>query len=408
MNNETRKKPEVLAPAGDFEKLQFAVAYGADAVYIGGTNFSLRANAKNFDTDQLQKAINYAHNKNVKVYVAVNIFAHNADFEGLEGYFATLKKIGADAVIVADLGVFDIARKIKGLEIHISTQANTTNYQTALLYKSLGASRVVLARELSFAEITEINEKLRDKMETEVFAHGAMCMAYSGRCLLSNYMTGRDANKGDCAQSCRWQYSISEPKRPGEQMPVYQDERGTYIMNSKDLCMVEYIPELVACGTSSLKIEGRMKSAYYVAVTTNIYRQALDDFFVSPDLYNSKKAYYVDELKKTKNREFFTGFYFGKPTEGQVQGGTSDKVTQEFVGVVLNYNEETGFATIEQRNKFNKGERVEFIKGGFCQVIEEIYTEKGDKVESAPHPQQILQIKVCRPVAQFDIMRLKT
>jgi len=429
-------KPEILSPAGDFEKLQFAVAYGADAVYIGGKQFSLRANTKNFDDAELRKAIEYAHAHNVRVYVAANIFAHNADLTGLEGYFQSLKSMGADAVIVADLGIFDIARRIQDLEIHISTQANITNYQSAQVYKSLGASRVILARELSFTQIREINNRVSDAtFQTEAFAHGAMCMSYSGRCLLSSYMTGRDANKGDCAQPCRWSYNLVEEQRPGEYLPVYETERGTYIMNSKDLCLVEHIPELIASGVSSLKIEGRMKSAYYVAVTTSIYREALDDFFKCEELYHSKKAYYKEELQKTSHRDFFTGFFVeNRPSDTQAQTYHTNTYTSthNFLAVVTGYDPATMMATVEQRNKFSVGDEVEFIRGkirsgechspleknptgdshspveyakGFTQTITEIFDPKDNPVTSAPHAQQQLRIKVVKPVQKFDIMR---
>jgi len=424
-----KSNPEILSPAGDFEKLQVAIAYGADAVYIGGKQFSLRANTKNFDMIELESAIKYAHSHNVRVYVAVNIFAHNSDLDGLHEYLRNLKNIGADAVIVADLGVFDVARQIPGLEIHISTQANVTNYQSAALYKSLGAKRVILARELSCAEIRKVNDRVSDEtFQTEVFAHGAMCVSYSGRCLLSSYMTGRDSNHGDCAQPCRWSYNLMEEQRPGEYLPVYETQRGTYIMNSKDLCLVEYIPELVASGVSSLKIEGRMKSAYYVAVATSIYRQALDDYYADPLLYESKKAYYVNELQKTSHRPMFTGFFADEkghsqnPSQALIAGWAALRSAQpasqgcayetntysstcEFLGIVTDYNKETGCAIIEQRNKFSVGDKVEFMKAGFTQTITDMYNAKGQPVDAAPHAQEQICIKVSQPVVKFDIMR---
>jgi len=401
-------KPEILAPAGDFEKLQVAIAYGADAVYIGGKQFSLRANTKNFDDAELRAAIEYAHAHNVRVYVATNIFAHNADITGLEAYFQYLKDMGADAVIVADLGVFDIARKIDGLEIHISTQANITNYQTAGMYKSLGAKRVILARELTFHEIKEINDRVADEsFQTEAFAHGAMCVSYSGRCLLSSYMTGRDSNKGDCAQPCRWNYHLMEEQRPGEYLPVYENERGTYIMNSKDLCLIKHIPELVASGVSSLKIEGRMKSAYYVAVATSIYRQAIDDYFMSEALYFSKLDYYLEELKKTSHRDFFTGFFLDENGQGQTYETNTYTSTHEFLGLVIDYDLSTGCAIVEQRNKFSVGDEVEFMKSGLKQTLNEMKNEKGQQINAAPHAQERICIKVDAPVTKFDIMRKK-
>ena len=415
--NYKTQKPEILSPAGDFEKLQVAISYGADAVYIGGKQFSLRANTKNFDMEDLQRAIDYAHSNNVKVYVAANIFAHNQDLDGLPEYLQSLKNIGADAVIVADLGIFDVARQVQGLEIHISTQANVTNYQSAKLYKSLGAKRVILARELSFAEIRKINDEVSDgSFQTEVFAHGAMCVSYSGRCLLSSYMAGRDSNQGDCAQPCRWKYNLVEELRPGEYLPVYENERGTYIMNSKDMCLAQHIPELVACGAGSLKIEGRMKSAYYVAVTTGIYRQAVDDFFADPKLYESKKAYYVNELQKTSHREYFTGFYIDgaltnltQSRDGQLNVPAQTYHTNtytstcEFLGLVTDYS--NGYAIIEQRNKFSVGDQVEFIKSGHKQTITEMYNEKGQLIESAPHAQEKIRVKVDIQLTRFDIMR---
>ena len=402
------KKPELLAPAGDFEKLQMAIAYGADAVYVGGKNYSLRANAKNFDLQGLKDAIVYAHSKNTKVYVSVNIFANNQDFDGLYEYLQALKEMSADAVIVADIGVLNIARQIPGLEIHISTQANVTNYQSALLYKELGASRAILARELSFAEIGEINNRAAP-FETEVFIHGAMCVSYSGRCLLSNYMAqGRDANRGDCAQPCRWKYHLVEEQRPSEYLPVYEDERGTHIFNSKDLCLIEHIPELITSGVSSLKIEGRMKTAYYVAMVTKAYREALDDYFTDETLYKSKINHYKQQLERTGHRNFFTGFYLNKAIDGQNLTNTVYNNTQEFLGVVIDYDPITQLALIEQRNKHSAGDYIEFVKakGGFTQVIEEIYDTDGNPLTTAPHPQQKLQIKTAEPVEKFDIMRI--
>ena len=408
MCHEHPKTPELLAPAGDFEKLQMAVAYGADAVYIGGKQFGLRANATNFDDAELENAIKYAHERNVKVYVAVNIFARNKDFDHIENYLQMLQKFGADAVLVADHGVLDIARKVRDVDIHISTQANVTNYQAVKFYEKLGAKRVVLARELSLDEIREINDKSAP-IETEVFVHGAMCVAHSGRCLLSNYMIGRDANRGDCAQPCRWKYHLMEDVRQGEFFPAYEDEHGTYIMNSKDLCMIQHIPELVAAGVSSFKIEGRMKSAYYVAVVTRAYRQAIDDFFESPSLYESKKDYYLEELKKSSHRDFYTGFYFKSPHQmGQSLSSAVYTSTHDFVGVVLDYDCKTGLALIEQRNKFSVGDEVEFMKGDFKQIIAEIYDTDGVLLKSVPHPQQIVRVKTDAPVEKFEILRKKT
>ena len=400
------KKPELLAPAGDFEKLQMAVAYGADAVYVGGKQFGLRANAKNFDEAELAKAIDYAHAHNVKVYVTANIYAKNDDFEHFESYLKSLRQMNADGVLVADLGAFDIARQIDGLDVHISTQANTTNFRSVEFYKNLGASRVVLARELTMDEITEINKKTAP-FETEVFVHGAMCVAYSGRCLLSNYMIGRDANRGDCAQSCRWKWNLIEERREIEQLPIYEDENGTYIMNSKDLCMIQHIPELIASGVSSLKIEGRMKSAYYVAVVTRAYRQAIDDFFASPELYESKKDYYLEELKKSSHRDFYTGFFFGQPStiDGQNRETAVYTSTHDFVGVVLEYDEKEKIAVVQQRNKFSVGDEIEFVRAGFSQEIADMYDAEGAVIESAPHPQQVIRVRTAQAVERLEILR---
>ena len=434
-NGISAQKPELLAPAGDFERLQMAIAYGADAVYIGGKQLGLRANAKNFDDSELAAAIEYAHAHNVKVYVTVNIFAKNADFAHAEAYLHYLKQIGADAVIVADPGIFSIARQVPGLEIHISTQANVTNYQSVDFYKQLGASRVVLARELSIEEIAEINKKSAP-FQTEVFVHGAMCVSFSGRCLLSNYMNGRDANRGACSQPCRWSYALggrplrdnvceasacvsrpgsdgeamvlTELKRPDLQYEMYEDERGTYIMNSKDMCMVQHIPQLINSGVASFKIEGRQKSAYYVAVATRAYRVAIDDYYSSPALYESRKDYYLTELKKSSNREFFTGFYFGEPSTIQAQklDTAAYTSTHDFVGVVQAYNPETRMATVEQRNKFILGDKIEIMASqDFTQTVEEMYDAGGIPINSAPHPLQIIQVKMQQPVQKFDILR---
>ena len=409
-----KNKPELLAPAGDFEKLQAAIAYGANAVYIGGKMFSLRANTKNFDNEELEKAIAYAHAHGVKIYVTVNIYAHNQDIALVEPYLQNLKDIGADAVIVADLGVFDIARKIPGLEVHVSTQANITNYQSASLYKELGAKRIILARELTQHQVGEINARLSGAdFQTEVFAHGAMCMSYSGRCLLSSYMAGRDANKGDCAQPCRWKYHLVEEERPGEYLPVYEDERGTYVMNSKDLCLVGHIPELINSGVSSLKLEGRMKSAYYVAVVTGTYRQAIDDYFQCEDLYRSRIPYYIEELQKVSHRDFFTGFFMsgleGRDS-GQIYTRNTYTSTYDFLAPVLSYDATTGTALVEQRNKFSVGDTVEFLRAngkGFTQVITHMHNPQGQEITTAPHAQQQVHIKVDQPLEPLDMMRRK-
>ncbi len=403
-------KIEILAPAGDLEKLKIAVLYGADAVYLGGTSFGLRAKAKNFTHEQMAEGIKFAHEHNAKVYVTCNIFAHNEDFEQLPDYLKELEQLNVDAVLVADPGVFDVARKtVPNLDIHISTQANNTNYHTALFWKNLGAKRIVMARELSLKEIKEISQNIPDDLEIEAFVHGAMCISYSGRCLLSNYLNGRDANKGECSHPCRWQYYVTEQTRPGEYMPVVEEDRGTYIFNSKDLCMIEHIPQLIDAGIMSLKIEGRIKTSFYVGTVVRVYREAVDDYLKSPELYESKKQYYITEVAKASYRGFTTGFYYGKPSEqDQVYTTGSYIRTYDFIGMVLDYDKENNLAVIEQRNKFVVGDKVEFLrhKGDvFTQIIQEMYDKDGNPITQAPHPQQIIKVKVNYPVSEFDMMR---
>jgi len=406
------KKPELLAPAGDLNKLKIAITYGADAVYMGGQLYGLRANSKNFKKEEMIEGIKFAHDRGKKVFVTANIYAHNNDFANMESFFYDLEEMKVDGAIISDVGVFSVARKIlKNTEIHISTQANNTNYQTAQFWKEQGASRVVLARELSLREISEIYAKTNGEIELECFVHGAMCISYSGRCLLSNYMTGRDSNRGDCAQSCRWKYNLSEEKRPNEYMPVYEDERGTYIFNSKDLCTIKHIPELCKAGIKSFKIEGRMKSIYYVGSTIKAYREAIDTFFESEELYNQKKDYFYNEVTKNSHRDFTTGFYFGKTTgDSQIYTNSSYIRSHDFVGLVLEYDEQTGYAKIEQRNKIVKGDKVEFFlqKGeNFFQTINEILDDKKNPIDEAPHPQQIIYIKTDKPVKALDMLRME-
>lgn len=401
---------ELLAPAGDPEKLKIAVLYGADAVYLGGTSFGLRAKAKNFTADQMREGVEFAHAHGAKVYVTCNIFAHNEDFAELPDYARFLKEINVDAVLVADPGVFSVIREtVPDLDIHISTQANNTNYHTALFWKKLGAKRIVMARELSMNEIKDLSGNIPDDLEVEAFVHGAMCISYSGRCLLSNYLNGRDANKGECSHPCRWDYFVVEKNRPGEYMPVVEDERGTYIFNSKDLCMIQFIPELVNAGIQSLKIEGRIKTAYYVGTVVGAYRQAIDDYLKDPALYESRKEYYLEQVSKASYRGFTTGFYFGKPSDkDQIYTTSSYIKNYDFVGMVLDYDSESGYALIEQRNKFVKGQEIEFMRhngGSFTQTVETMFDENGDAVTEAPHPQQRLRIKVQQPVEAFDMMR---
>lgn len=408
-----KNKIELLAPAGDLEKLKIAVLYGADAVYLGGTSFGLRAKAKNFTIDKMKQGIQFAHLHNVKVYVTCNIFAHNNDFEEMSDYFKKLYEIGVDALLIADPGVFSIAREVvPNMDIHISTQANNTNYKSALFWQSLGAKRIVMARELSLKEIQCISDKTKESIEIEAFVHGAMCISYSGRCLLSNYLSGRDANTGECSHPCRWNYYLVEKTRPNEYMPIIEDDKGTYIFNSKDLCMIEHIPELVKSGITSFKIEGRIKTAYYVGTVVKIYREAIDDYFKSPQIYEEKKGYYLEEIKKASYRGFTTGFYYGKPNENEQIYTTSSYIrTYDFIGMIINYDEASKIATIEQRNKFVLGDMVEFVKANgevFCQEISMIYDENGAEISEAPHPQQIVKVKVNKPVKSFDMMRKKS
>lgn len=407
------KKIELLAPAGDLEKLKIAVLYGADAVYLGGTSFSLRAKAKNFDFEQMKEGIDFAHKYGVKVYVTCNIFAHNSDFDTMADYFKKLQELGADALLIADPGVFALAREVvPDMDIHISTQANNTNYHTALFWKNFGASRIVMARELSLKEIKDISDNIPEDLEIEAFVHGAMCISYSGRCLLSNYLTGRDANKGACSHPCRWNYYVVEQTRPGEYMPIFEEERGTYIFNSKDLCMINHIPELVDAGVMSLKIEGRIKTSFYVGTVIRAYREAIDDYIKDPALYESKKDHYISEAAKASYRGFTTGFYYGKPSAAEQIYTTSSYIrTYDFVGMVIDYDKESGTAVIEQRNKFVKGDKVEFLRHSgeiFEQTIEEMYDDSGESVSEAPHPQQIIRLKVDKEVQPFDMMRMES
>ncbi|QCX32725.1 U32 family peptidase [Caloramator sp. E03] len=400
------KKIELLAPAGNLEKLKTAIIYGADAVYIGGEAYSLRAMADNFDRETMKKAVEFAHEKGAKVYVTINIFPHNDDIKGMPEYIKFLSDIGVDAVIISDLGVFSIVKETAPeLEIHISTQANNVNYKSAEFWYKLGAKRVVLAREMSLKEIKELREKVPDDLEIEAFVHGAMCISYSGRCLLSNYMTGRDANRGLCAHPCRYKYYLMEEKRPGEYFPVFEDERGTYIMNSQDLCMIEYIPELVESGVYSFKIEGRMKSSYYVATVTKAYRQAIDSYLKDSKNYvfNPK---WLEEVSKASHREFSTGFYFGKPKK-QIYSTSSYIRTHDIVGIVVDYDFETNIATIEQRNRIFKGDEIEILTpkdDNFSIKLDEIWDDAGNEIDSTPHPQMIYKIKSIKPLKSFDML----
>ena len=402
-------KIELLAPAGDLEKLKAAVDYGADAVYFGGELFSLRAGAGNFSFEEMQQGIDYAHSKNVRCYLTINIFAHNADIEPLEDYLNRIKGLGIDAFIVSDPGILYMIRDIiPDAEIHLSTQANMTNYKTAEFWMKQGVKRIVLARELTFDEIHGLREKLPPEMEFEAFVQGAMCISYSGRCLLSNFMIERDANRGACAHPCRWKYALVEEQRPGEYFPIEEDERGTYILNSRDLCMIDHIPELVEGGIASAKIEGRMKSAFYVATIVGAYRRAIDAYYEDPENYQFKEEW-MTELKKVSHREFTTGFYFNQPTNKD-QNYLTSAYTREysFIGVVKSYDPETQLATVEQRNKMTVGEEIEVFgpyTDFFAQKLEVLLNEEGEPIESAPHPQQIIQIKMEHPVKENFMLR---
>ena len=409
------RRPELLIPASSLEVLKIAVIYGADAVYIGGEAFGLRAKAKNFSMEEMREGIRFAHDHEVKVYVTANILAHNDDLEGVREYFKELdsfaKEEKPDALIIADPGVFMIAKEVcPDIERHVSTQANNTNYETYRFWYGLGAKRVVSARELSLNEIKELRANIPDDLEIETFIHGEMCISYSGRCLLSNYFTGRDANQGACTHPCRWKYSIVEETRPNEYMPVYENERGTYIFNSKDLCMIEHIPELMESGIDSFKIEGRMKTALYVATVARTYRKAIDDYKVSPELYKKNLPWYLDQISNCTYRQFTTGFFFGKPSdEAQIYDNNTYLKEYTYLGIVGEQNEE-GLYRIEQRNKFSVGEEIEIMKPdgeNLTVTVKRIVDEDGADMESAPHPKQVLYIDLGHPLEKYDILRRK-
>lgn len=392
------KHPELLIPASSLEVLKTAVMFGVDAVYIGGEAFGLRAKAKNFSMEEIREGIAFAHAHDVKVYITANILAHNGDLSGVRAYFEELKEIRPDALIISDPGVFMIAREVcPEIDIHISTQANNTNYGTYQFWHQLGARRVVTARELSMAELKEIREKAPADLEMETFIHGAMCISYSGRCLLSNYFTGRDANRGACTHPCRWKYAIVEETRPGEYMPVYENERGTYIFNSKDLCMIEHIPELIDSGIDSFKIEGRMKTALYVATVARTYRKAIDDYLESPELYRENMDWYLDQISNCTYRQFTTGFFFGKPDESaQIYDNNTYVKEYTYLGIIGECTAD-GLYRIEQRNKFSVGEQIEIMKPdgrNIPVVVRRIVDEEGQEMQSAPHPKQVLYIEL--------------
>ncbi len=405
------KKPELLIPASSLEVLKTAVLFGADAVYIGGEAFGLRAKAKNFSHEDMKEGIAFAHARNVRVHVTANILAHNGDLAGAEKYFEELRELSPDALIIADPGMFMLAKRIcPEIDIHISTQANNTNYMTYRFWHELGAKRVVCARELSLKEIREIRENIPADMEMESFIHGSMCISYSGRCLLSSFLVGRDANQGACTHPCRWKYAVMEESRPGEYFPVYENERGTYIFNSKDLCMIEHIPELIAAGIDSFKIEGRMKTALYVAAVARTYRRAIDDYLESEEKYRANMGWYKEEIAKSVHRQFTTGFYFGKPDENTQIYNSSTYVNEYvYLGIIEEVSKERG-ARIEQKNKFCTGDEIEIMKPDGQNIavrVLSLTTQEGEEVESAPHPRQALWVKLSRPGEKFDLLRVK-
>lgn len=404
-----KKKLELLAPAGDLEKLKIAIDYGADAVYFGGEMFGLRAGAKNFTIENIKERVEYAHTKDRKAYMTLNIFAHNEDISELKNYITLIKDIPIDAFIVSDPGVIMLIKElIPDAEIHLSTQANMTNYKAAEFWHAQGIKRIVLAREMTFSEIRELRSRLPESLELEGFIQGAMCISYSGRCLLSNFMIERDANRGECAHPCRWKYHLVEEQRPGEYFPIEENERGTFILNSRDLCMIEHIPDFIESGISSAKIEGRMKSVFYVATVVGAYRKAIDAYYADPDGYVFNPDW-LKELKKASHREFTTGFYYNKPTNRDQNYQTSAYTRDyTFVGIVKSYDEKTGIAVVEQRNKMSKGDEIEVFgpyTDYFTQKIEVLLDEDDNPIESAPHPQQIVKIKMAQPVSEKYIFR---
>lgn len=406
------KKPELLVPASSLEVLKTAVKYGADAVYIGGEVFGLRAKAKNFTIEEMTQGVEFAHAHGVKVYVTANILAHNADIEPVKVYFNDLKKVRPDALIISDPAIFTIAKEmLPDMELHISTQANNTNYGTYRFWHSLGAKRVVSARELSIREIKEIRENIPDDLEIETFVHGAMCISYSGRCLLSSFMTGRDANKGACTHPCRWKYAVVEESRPGQYMPVEENERGTYIFNSKDLCMIEHIPELVDAGIDSFKIEGRMKTALYVATVARTYRMAIDDYFESPAKYEVNIEKYKTLISQCTYRQYTTGFFFGKPDENtQIYDNNVYERDYVYLGLVGDNPKDTLYE-LEQKNKFSVGDKIEVMKatGEDIEVtVAAMYDEEYTPIESCPHPKQKIFVDLGMKLDKGDVLRVKS
>jgi putative protease len=407
-----REKPELLIPASNLEVLKTAIRYGADAVYIGGEMYGLRAKAKNFSIEDMKEGVAYAHQFGKKVYVTANITAHNRDLKGVEEYFKELKEVKPDAIIIADPGVFEIAQEVAPeIELHISTQANNVNYRTYKFWHKLGAARVVSARELSLVEIKELRENIPDELEIETFVHGAMCMSYSGRCLLSNYFTGRDANCGACTHPCRWKYYLVEETRPGEYYPVFENDRGTYIFNSKDLCMIEYVPQLIDAGIDSFKVEGRMKTALYVAAVARTYRKAIDDFFEDPLLYMDNLEYYRQEISKCTYRQYTTGFFFNKPdSQAQIYDNNTYVKEYTYLGIVQSIRED-GACELEQRNKFSVGDVVEVMKPNGDNIQTKvllIQDAEGNLMESCPHPQQKIYVTFDQIFEEGDLIRVNS
>lgn len=407
--NTMNRKPELLIPASSLEVLKTAVIFGADAVYIGGESYGLRAKARNFSMEEMKEGVAFAHKYGKKVYVTANILAHNYDLEGVRAYFRELKEIRPDALIIADPGVFTIAKEVlPDMELHISTQANNTNYLTYRFWWEQGAKRVVSARELSLKEIKELRDNIPKEMEIETFIHGAMCISYSGRCLLSNYFTGRDANQGACTHPCRWKYAIMEEQRPGEYFPVFENERGTYIFNSKDLNMIEHMDDLIEAGINSFKIEGRMKTALYVATVTRTYRKAIDDYMTSPKLYEENMEWYKEEISKCTYRQFTTGFFYGKPNEEtQIYDSNTYEKEYTYLGIVEAVTKD-GMAQITQRNKFSVGETIEVMKPHGENLVAKVcglWDEEGNPVESAPHPKQKLFVWLDCEINTYDLLR---
>lgn len=403
------EKIELLAPAGNLEKLKMAIMYGADAVYIGGEEFGLRASADNFTLEQMKEGLEFAHSRGKKVYLTMNIIPHNEDFDEMPAYVKEVAALGVDAIILSDPGVYSTVREnAPNMEIHLSTQANNTNWRSAKFWYEQGVKRIVLARELSVNEIKEIRGKTSEALDFEIFIHGAMCISYSGRCLLSNYMTGRDANRGECAHPCRWKYHLVEEKRPGQYMPVYENERGTFIYNSKDLCLIEHIPELIQSGANSFKIEGRMKSAYYVATVVKAYRDAIDAYYADPEGYRYNPQW-MEELNKASHREYTTGFYFNKPTgQDQIYHTSAYVRDYSFVGIVLEYDRETGIAKIEQRNRMFTGDEIEVVKpegSFFKQKIHGMKNAEGEEITVAPNPQMIVYMPMEEEVKPYTMLR---